>query len=237
MRVTGETSRRILSLFMSCLFFLGLSGLAQAGRPMETDDADILDAGSCQLETWVDRHRDSTEFWLAPACNPGGNMELTIGAAWTRQASSTTTSALAFQAKTVLKPMQPDGWGAGLAAGLEHHPKRTGEGRDWYAYLPVSRSFRDDRLLLHANLGWLHDGEDKRNRMTWGIGTEFEVAERTWMMLETFGHDQGKPSYQLGFAYWLISDRVQLDAAFGQGLDRDENERWFSLGLTLVSFP
>lgn len=226
----------ILALLVQILPFLAGLGPAYAGRPMQTDDADLIDAGSCQLEAWIDRNRDSTELWAVPSCNPGGNLELSAGGALVRQESDTDVAAL-LQGKTLFKKMQPNGWGIGLAGGVEHRPQDSGGVRDWYAYIPLSKSFRDDRTLVHANLGWLHDGEEKRNRMTWGLGGEIQLAERHWLMAEIFGHDRGTPLYQLGFGYWPIGERLQLDAAYGQGFGNGETERWFSLGLTWVFLP
>jgi len=51
---------------------------ARAARPMITDDARIVDAGSCQVETWVTRNRNDTEYWALPGCNFTGNLEISI---------------------------------------------------------------------------------------------------------------------------------------------------------------
>lgn len=100
----------------------------------------------------------------------------------------------------------------------------------------MSKSFRDDQLLLHTNLGWLHDGADQQDKLTWGLGAELQLAEGLHLMLEAFGEGQDRPLYQLGFAYWPIADRLQLDAAFGQAVGLGGDTRWFSVGLTLLLF-
>ena len=63
--------------------------LAHAARPMNTDDARLVDDKSCQVESWAKRIDGHTEFWAQPACNFTGNLELTVGGAWARQAGST----------------------------------------------------------------------------------------------------------------------------------------------------
>lgn len=234
---SGKRQRGFLPLLALTLLSHGGLDSAHAGRPMETDDAGIVDAGRCQLETWVDGYRGNTDFWAVPACNPGGHLELSLGGALSRQESSTKVAAVVLQGKTLFKEMQPNGWGLGLAAGVEHHPRSSGGARDWYAYIPFSKSFRDDRLFMHANLGWLHEGAEKQERMTWGLGLELQLAEQSWFSAETFGQDRGKALYQFGFAHWLIPDRVQLDMAYGREFGTDEPEHWFSVGLTLVSLP
>lgn len=129
------------------------SGSANAARPMNTDDARIVDPKSCQLESWIKHPKGSTEFWVQPACNFTGNLELTMGGAITRANGSSNTSTQLIQAKTLFKPLEVNGWGLGLAAGLARDP-RAGAGRDsdLYAYVPASFSFLDDKLVMHINV-------------------------------------------------------------------------------------
>lgn len=208
---------------------------AHAARPMITDDARIADAKACQLESWVKKNPDSTETWALPACNFTGNLELTLGGAVTREAGRAQISDVVMQGKTLFKPLATNGWGMGLAVGTVRHPQA--DTRDWYAYVPTSFSFRDDAVVVHTNLGWQREGETRRDRLTWGLGTEARLAERTWLIAETFGQDQGKPFHQLGLRHWLVPDRVQLDATYGNRNGGGNGERWFSIGLRLISVP
>lgn len=206
---------------------------AEAARPMVTDDARIVDAKACQLESWVRRNQDSTEAWALPACNFTGNLELTLGGALTREAGQTRTTDVQLQGKTLLKALDSNGWGIGFAAGTVRHPHA--DSRDWYAYVPVSVSFRDDTVIVHGNAGWLRDGEARQHRLTWGLGTEARLGERTWLIAEAFGQDQGRPYHQFGLRHWLVTDRVQLDATYGNR--NGGGERWWTLGLRLLTVP
>lgn len=207
---------------------------AQAGRPMVTDDARIVDAGACQLETWSQHSAGSTQWWALPACNPGGSLELTMGGAVSDAEGHRSTDVI-VQGKMLLKPLQTDGWGLGMAAGAVRHAQ--GSGFDGFINLPASISLRDDAVVVHANLGWLHEGESRRNRLTWGLGTEAQLAECTWLIAETFGQNQGNPFHQIGLRHWLVPDRVQFDATYGNRNGGGTGERWFSLGLRLLSRP
>jgi hypothetical protein len=218
-------------LSIACLFIHP----AHAARPMVTDDARIVDAKACQLESWVKRSPDSTEFWALPACNFTGNLELTLGSASTREAGHSRTTDVVMQGKTLFKALDTNGWGMGLAAGTVRHP--AADARDWYAYVPTSFSFRDDAVLVHTNLGWLREGNTRRNRLTWGLGTEAQLAEHSWLIAETFGQNRDRPFHQLGLRHWLVPDRVQLDATYGNRNGGGSNERWFSIGLRLLSVP
>jgi hypothetical protein len=107
---------------------------------------------------------------------------------------------------------------------------------DLYAYVPMSFSFRDDRLALHTNLGWLREKENKRHRMTWGVGSEMQLmTQRTLLIAEIFGQNQGKPFYQVGLRHWLVPNYIQIDTTYGNRINTDNRESWFSIGLRLLS--
>jgi len=124
---------------------------ADAGRPMTVDDASILDPGTCQLEAWTLRSRNSDEYWAMPACRVG-NFELAAGAARTIGPGVTHTYT-ALQAKTVFKPLDVNDWGIGIAFGTQFDTRDHLSG-DRYVYVPVSWSLADDLVQVHANLGW-----------------------------------------------------------------------------------
>ena len=213
-------------------------GATQAARPMVTDDARIVDAQACQVESWVKRNPDSTEYWAQPACNFTGNLELSLGAAKGKDDHGTRTTDVVLQAKTLFKPLEPDGWGWGLAVGNVRHPAIHTSSNlvgDLYAYVPATFSLRSDRLLVHTNIGWLHEREARRHRMTWGLGTEAQWSASTWLIAEVFGQNQGKPFYQVGLRYWLVPDHVQVDTTYGNRAGSGTQERWFSIGLRLLS--
>lgn len=234
---SGRTGAASASLYANCLWLLCLlMPCAQAARPMITDDARITDAKSCQLESWIRNTPHSTEYWALPACNFTGNLELTAGGARTHAEADTYLSDFVLQGKTVLKALEPDGWGVGLTAGTVSHRHVRNAGRDWYATVPASFSFQDDRVVLHTNLGWLRE-QANRTQLTWGMGTEIALDQNSWLIAETFGQDQGKPNYQLGLRRWLLPGRVQVDATYGKRLGGNTDERWFSIGLRVLSAP
>lgn len=183
-------------------------GALQAARPMVTDDARIVDAQACQVESWVKRNPDSTEYWAQPACNFTGNLELSLGAAKGKDDHGTRTTDVVLQAKTLFKPLEPDGWGWGLAVGHVRH---------------------------HANVGWLHEREARRHRMTWGLGTEAQWSASSWLIAEVFGQHQGTPFYQVGIRHWLVPGHVQVDTTYGNRAGSGTQERWLSIGLRLLS--
>jgi hypothetical protein len=223
------------------LLLLGLSTFpAWAARPFVTDDARLTNAHSCQLEVWTRIYPDSREFWALPACNPSGNLELTVGAGHARTDGENPTNDYVFQLKTLFRPLKPNDWGIGLAAGTVNHPEITPGPNllgNIYAYVPLSVSFHDDSVIIHINGGWLRDKDSGTNKMTWGLGGEFRVMPRLLAIAEVFGDNQENPYFQVGARFAIVPDRIQVDATLGQQFSGPSDERWISFGLRLTPGP
>lgn len=205
---------------------------AQAGRPMIVDDASITAAGNCQLESWTQRASRQTEYWAVPACNVGGNWELSAGVARILQdGPGGTVRAGLIQAKTVFRPLAENDWGVGLtiANQFRQGPNTSG---DWSVLVPASLSLFDDAVLVHANLGMLHGVAGRRHDGLWGLGTEWEVRDGVSLTLEADGIAHAPSVAQAGVKVDVIADRLTLDA--GVGHQRGGGGRYVTFGLTLV---
>lgn len=225
--------RSFARLIASNALLAGFVGVpAQAARPMITDDARLVDAKSCQVESWARKNTDSHEFWAIPSCNVTDNLEIALGGSQIRAADQVQWQDSVVQAKTLFKTLSPNGWGVGLAAGVVQH--RAAGGHDSYAYVPASYSFFDDRFVAHTNVGWLRESASGQNHLTWGLGSETQLTARGYLVAETFGQNQGKPFLQLGWRYWVVPDRVQVDTTYGQRAGQSE-ARWLTIGLRLLS--
>lgn len=211
-----------------------LPPVAQAARPMVTDDARLTDAGACQLETWWHAAHAEKTWWALPACNPGGNLEFTAGGALARADGRMQSGGITLQGKTLFKTLETNGYGIGLAVGYAVQPGNAHSGSPYF-YVPTSFSFADDRWVIHTNLGALREPEEGRTRLSWGIGSEIQTTDRLYLMAETYGQDVGRPFLQLGIRYWLVPAHVQLDTTYGNRLGFSSDERWISIGLRLIS--
>lgn len=212
---------------------------AMSARPLITDDARIVDPKACQVESWIKRNRDSTESWALPACNPFGNAELTFGGARTYQDGEHKFSDRQIQAKTLFKPLEDDGWGVGFAIGAVRKPTREDENGlgDAYFYVPVSIAIPKSPVIVHLNLGGARHRDEKKNFVTWGVGTETTLSERVYLIAETFGESKRRPFYQAGLRFWVVKDRWQVDATYGNRGSGSIDDRWFSIGIRLLSPP
>jgi hypothetical protein len=202
-------------------------------RPFVTDDARLTLAQSCQLESWSRVYSSSVELWALPACNPGGNLEFTLGAGNARQ-NNHATHDYVLQAKTLFKEMAPGSVGWGLAVGKIAHPSATAGPNLWgnqYAYLPISFLSQNSRQAVHINIGALRYDTTQETRGTWGLGLEQHATERLHLIAETFGDHRSQPYFQAGVRYFVIKDLLQIDATLGGQLDGPASGRWISFGL------
>ncbi|NTV69190.1 MAG: hypothetical protein HGA71_03485 [Azonexaceae bacterium] len=223
-----------MRLLSTLLCLIAIVPAAQAARPMITDDARLTDAGACQVESWVHLHGSQRELWALPACNPGGNFELTLGGALAYTDSHQDSGAMVIQGKTLLKPLETNGYGIGLAAGYATQPGSAHTGNPYF-YVPVSFSLADDRVVIHTNLGYTRERENQENRLTWGLGSEIQITDRAWLIAESYGQDKGNPFFQMGVRYWIVPGHVQIDTTYGSQFGALSDQHWFSVGLRLIS--
>ena len=211
---------------------------AFAGRPLTTEDAAILPAGRCQLETWIDRSDDAATGWLVPACNLGLGTELQAGFARTRIDGQARFSEAYVQAKTLLREMT-DGepWGVGLVLGVIRRPRNEMH-RGWdnpYAIVPFTQSICGTPLTFHANVGWSRDRETRRDVTLWGAGIEAAIDPRITLLAETYGENAGKPFVRIGGRWSAIPNTLEVDLTLVGRPGGTSAERFVSLGVTWFS--
>ena len=211
---------------------------AYAARPFVTDDARVVDPQGCQVETFYKRQREfrEQEFWILPACNPWGSVELTLGASWVDSTQPGDSRNLILQGKTVLVPLETNGTGFAVTLGVAQVSPFQSP-RVWNPYVngAGSFSFFNDRIVLHANLGALRDNQLHITRGTWGIGAEILlVAPRLYGILESYGQRLEKPTLHGGVRIWIVPNRVQLDATVGTQHAAPFDRRFSTIGLRLL---
>lgn len=211
---------------------------AHAARPMITDDARITDAHACQIETWTKSTRGGRELWAFPACNPTGNLEITLGANDLPDGTGGRTGDYVLQGKTLFRALETNGYAWGLAAGIVRHGDPvTGQGRhgSTYIYLPISASLADDRLVIHANVGAQDNRDTNARPVTYGLGSEINLTSRFALIAETFGDDRTRQFYQAGVRIWIVPGRFQIDATRGAQSGDFGGSRWWTIGVRLIS--
>ena len=211
---------------------------AQGARPFITDDARIVDHGACQAETWTQQGPDGNEYWLLPACNPTGNLELSLGGGVIPDTDGGLTPVVQLQAKTLFRPLEPGSFGFGLVGGSVVNSGALAEDTELgsaFAYVPLSVAPPQEMLVAHINGGlrWEAAGNDWRG--LWGIGAEFELVTRLYAVGEVYGNQD--EFSQIGLRLWLIPDHLQLDATYGRQLGVGREGEWFTVGMRGLTSP
>jgi hypothetical protein len=238
-REARSTTRRFALLLAGWLATLAVPAPADAGEPLATDDASILERGVCQFEAW---HRWSPngghEGWGVPACSVTDWLELGAGFARSRERDAGSHTLVLLQAKSVFAGDADGRWAAGaVVSGLRDGAREGGQAafHQSSALGLVSFALPEQRLRVHANAGIVHDRDDGTTG-AWGTALEYDFFHAWTALAEVFRDGPGRASYQLGVRYTLVTDRVELFASggerFGGGSD------WFAkFGVRFQSWP
>ena len=212
--------------------------VAQAARPMMTDDARIVDPKSCQLESWVRDSKHMTEYWAQPGCNVGQNAEITIGGSLEGENGHSSFANEIYQIKSIIRPIDINQTGYSIALGNARDPKRTMNKviQDWYLNVPISYPY-NDRLVIHTNLGVTHLTDERTEKINWGLSSEYNYTERVDLISEVFNQSSNSTYFQFGLRYWLIKNRAQIDTTYMNSFNHINEDQSFSVGLRLLSLP
>lgn len=227
-------------MFLGYVFALSLVLLhqvAHAGRPMEVDDAGIVDSRSCQLEAWSEHRKSSDGYWVMPACNVTGNLELAVGGALEHPDQGANTKALALEAKTMLVEGLGGNTGVAMSFGFERQRFEGNYESEWALNLPITTLFAQERFAWHNNIGSTYEQEDKHYVFTWGTGAEYAVTEKVAVYAEVFGDSNERPFYQISTGYWVVPEQFQFTLGVGDKLEGSKEERWISIGVNIASLP
>lgn len=206
------------------LILLTGTGLAQAGAPLLSEDAGILDAGSCEVEAATASARESGQSGrahaLALGCGAGSGWQW--GAAVGRaSADGVSVRELALGGKISL-------WSEGNAA-LALAPSLSwgDDGQGWRHVaqdfnLAYSLNWAEDHTL-HLNLGHSRDREADQRSTTWSVAWEHPGWNLGSVVLapmgDIAGDDRGAPWWNLGLRATVLTDRLWLGLSYARQID------------------
>ncbi len=218
-----------------------LAGLAQAGAPLQTEDAGVLERGQCELEAALERQvagpARSRGTGVALGCGVADGLQFGAGLARSQSAGERADEAT-LGAKWQLAGRADGDWQLTLALGLAS-ARAPGEG--WRrsaqgATLVLSHAAGPG--VLHLALGHERDTAGRVDTTGWGLAWEAEalpVAGLGWApMAEWVGDDRGASAWGLGLRVTVQPDRLWLDAGLGRALRADADgarERRTRIGL------
>jgi len=228
---------------LACL----LNGLApaQAGRPLATDDAGVADAGSCQIESWLELQprtpspRQPQGLVFAPACGVAPGWELELGYARQGQQDSPSLN----QGNLGVK-LAPDAWQLNTALGELNLGLRWASNHEqapaqrWrqtqYSLTGLASLSINPAWTLHANLGVARLRDASSTATLINAATVWSPSERGLLFIEVQTNNRneamGPNSYGLGGRYWLKKDQLGLDLSANRE-DRAGSRVLWTLGL------
>lgn len=192
---------------------------AQAGRPLQADDATTMEPRACEVEGasshWRSDGQTQRQSYLQLGCGIGGGTELALQAFKPRE--------LGVNGKTQFfsTPWAEGDAQLSLAWSLNHRRvetawRRSGAGLILVASVPLLRNW-----TAHANLGHVRDELQRRRSTTWALAAEHNglgEAGRWQPMAEVFGDDLGRPWANAALRLALVPDSVFVDASLGRQL-------------------
>jgi hypothetical protein len=214
-----------------------LCGTAHAGRPLATEDADVLERGACELEGYAAR--------LSVAASPavrGATAQLGCGFGWNSQAAlahgrersdGASTSGWGLSGKTAIVERDAGRTGFTLAWGLaaQREPDASMKHETSFLTLVATREWRDG-WLSHANLGWVRSESASTNTTTWNLAVEKPVGHGLDLMAELYGDDRDKPWLGTGVR-WSATERFSVNASWSVQNGSQRPKLW-TLGFKLA---
>ncbi|MDP1537533.1 MAG: hypothetical protein Q8L95_10160 [Burkholderiales bacterium] len=211
---------------------------AWAGRPLQTEDAGVLETKRCEVEGAAVRQSGSgvvaRENSLQLGCGVGASTQLAL-AVLRSSADDQGESGLHLSGKTGL-------WvGAGeaapaltLAYALSANRASSASWRHAASAvnLVYSRPAAAD-LTLHVNLGHARDEVARQPSTTWGLALEHAGFGALAPMVEVFGDDREAPYWNVGLRYTLQPEKGYLDVSYGRQISATRSSL-ASLGFKIV---
>jgi hypothetical protein len=205
------------------------------------DAADISEAGSCKVESWLSWASNADFTAVAnPSCvvNPSQPVELSMFSSRARSDGEWSTT-IQPKAKTNIAPTGVGRLGFSFYAGGSFDAL-TGDNLTAFAVIPAT--FRlNETMRINLNGGWLWDRSVDRHYLTWGIGFDWKFTDTLQWTIEAFGQagqsdtpSTVRPRFQTGVRY-RPSEIFSVDLIYGRNIT-GENANWITLGTT-IRFP
>lgn len=193
---------------------------AWAARPLASEDAAILDKGTCEFELVSGRTTSAgaarvRELETLAACGVGADTQL-FGAYGEARSEGLKASALALGGKTGLGKSGASAYTLAYALGAQKAPGSHYTLEDLSVSGVVSTELGQG-WMGHLNLGLSHSRSAKQNTTFWSAGIE-RLGE--WIFAaDLFGDDRNKPGVSTGVG-WEATKGLILSATYAVLLDK-----------------
>lgn len=194
---------------------------AHAGRPLQAEDAGILERGGCEVEGAWQRLNEpgaprASGSSLQLACGVGASSQIALAFARVRS-NGVATQGLRLGGKSELWTGHGDdgaaftvAWGLTTEKVSGSHWEHAATDLNAVLSVPITGA------TLHANLGHARDEIAKSRRTTWALAYEHAGFDAWSPMGELFGDDRGAPWWNLGLRFSARPERVFFDLSYGR---------------------
>jgi hypothetical protein len=223
---TGGALAWVLAMYAS---------VAVAGEPLVTDDASVVDAGTCQVEAWAMPARDARTLAVQPACNLVADTELALGASRTWQDDAGTSNSLLVQLKHVFVA-DPDGaWALGATLGAQRDTPAPAGGSPFdTTYAKAIATWNtSDSLELDVNAGVAHTRGSGRYALG-AVAVQYAVVPAMKLLGEVYHDEPGTGKVQAGVRFVVVPDRFEVYGSYGERL-ANRGDWWAIVGVRLQS--
>jgi hypothetical protein len=221
---------------VAAVVLLVLFDPAQAGRPLFTEDADVLEPGACEWEGFTERLRESgadsvRALITQGSCGVGWRSQFGVAYGAARSAGES-EYAWALGGKTALRRREGGEIGVSLAWGLAFADTPAASARFVVGtLLMVATAELAPALSGHANLGWLHRHGEGSNALSWNLALQRGLGDALELVVEVYGNTRQAPWLGVG-ARWNATESLSLNA--GVAAQRETTRPWqWSLGFKL----
>lgn len=214
--------------------------LAQAARPLTTEDAGVLAPQACEWDSSLAQLRAKgspaeTGWTTQIGCGVGFGTQLALAYSGS-ESGGERADGLALGGKTGLSkadggdeagPSWALAWGATFA--------RRGDLPLYWDAAYLNLVFTQpiaDRLTLHANLGWLHSHVERHDTATWNLAAEYALSPRIDATAEIYGYGAHRPWMAAGLRL-AAGESLSVNASYALRRDH-ERTNLFSIGLVLA---
>jgi hypothetical protein len=211
----------------------------QAGAPLVTDDAALVEAKTCQLEAWIESARSARAYWIVPACNFTGNLELSVGAAAVNPDVGSSSRQFQFQAKTVFGQSDNGAWSVGAVGGVlrDTGPVEIDASSRSYYLKALLSLYPSEVLEVDVNLG-ASNVFGAGATVVAGIAVQYEFLPRATLLGEVFRDERGPGKYQVGARYAFVPDRFEAYVSYGNRLGTSVGDAWWVIaGIRINTSP
>jgi len=214
-----------------------------ANNAYAVDAADIGEAGSCKVESWLSSATNTDLVAVAnPSCvvDPFRLKPVEFSALTNRARSEGDwSSTISPKAKT---NFLPTGVGRLGVSGYVNasFDAATGENLSVAAVIPATYRL-NETMRVNFNGGWLWDRTVDQHYLLYGIGFDWKLTDTLQWTIEAFGQagatdtpSEVRPRFQTGLRY-RPNDIFSLDVIVGHNIT-GESASWITIGTT-IRFP